>query len=282
MAHKNFAHGFAPGHISGIFVIDMKKDARLSGSTGCGICLEDGAITKVYSSQETTIKINGALTQAATTRTAIKLLTSQPVFVDTTLSIPMGCGFGASGAGALSTVLALNEAFSLNLTLNEAGNAAHIAEVKNRTGLGDVAAQTFGGVVIRKKAGAPFIANIDKILCRYKTISWVSFGEISTKSVLSDDMKRKSINKAGKFRLKELLKKPTLENFFLQSSLFGKEIELMSSKVRDAIEAVEARGGVASQAMLGDTVFAINDRGALSEFGEVHNSRISNAGAHLL
>jgi hypothetical protein len=34
--------------------------------------------------------------------------------------------------------------------------------------------------------------------------------------------------------------------------------------------------------MLGDTVFAINDNGALLEFGEVHKSRISNAGAHLL
>jgi pantoate kinase len=56
----------------------------------------------------------------------------------------------------------------------------------------------------------------------------------------------------------------------------------MSPQVRDAIEAVEAAGGLASQAMLGNTVFAINDNGALSEFGEVHISRISNAGAHLL
>jgi pantoate kinase len=110
----------------------------------------------------------------------------------------------------------------------------------------------------------------------------VSFGGISTKSVLSDDLKKKSINKAGRIRLKELLKKPTFPNFFRQSCAFAKEIELMSPKVLDAIEAVEAAGGLASQAMLGNTVFAMNDDGALLEFGEVHESRISNAGAHLL
>ncbi len=282
MQQKEFARAFAPAHISGIFVVHMKKDARFSGSTGCGICLDDGAVTTVCEAEETTIRINGAVTEAPTTLSAIRLLTSKPVLVETTLNVPVGCGFGASGAGALSAVLALNEALSLNMTLNELAQVAHIAEVKNRTGLGDVTGQTFGGVVIRKKAGAPFIGNIDKIPCSDRTISWVSFGEISTKSVLSDDLKKKRINKAGKYRLKELLKKPTLPNFFMQSSKFAKEIQLMSPKVKDAIEAVEAGGGLASQAMLGDTVFAINDNEALSEFGEVHESRISNSGAHLL
>jgi len=55
---------FAPAHISGIFIIDIKKDPILSGSMGCGICLEDGAVTKVSAADETTIKINGAVTDA--------------------------------------------------------------------------------------------------------------------------------------------------------------------------------------------------------------------------
>ncbi len=273
---------FAPAHISGIFIIDIKKDPVLSGSIGAGICLEDGAVTKVSAAEETTVKINGAVADAPTTLTAIKLLTSQPVLVETMLNVPIGAGFGASGAGALSAALALNEALSLNLTFREIAEAAHVAEVTNRTGLGDVTGQTFGGIVIRKKAGAPFTVHVDKIPCSDSKISWVSFGGISTKSVLSDDIKKKSINKAGRLRLKELLKKPMLENFFRQSSAFAKEIELMSPQVKDAIEAVEAAGGLASQAMLGNTVFAINDNGALSEFGDVHESRISNAGAHLI
>lgn len=279
---RKIGKAFAPAHISGFFVIDIKKDALLSGSIGCGLCLNQGAVTRVSAAEKNTIKINGVISEAPTTLSAIKLLTSKPVLVETKLNVPIGAGFGASGAGALSTALALNEALSLNLTLMELAGAAHIAEVRNRTGLGDVTGQTFGGMVIRKKAGAPFTGIVDKIPCGNTTISWLSFGEISTKSILSNELKKKTINNAGRARLKELLKKPTLENFFLQSNRFAKEIELMSTKVKDAIEAVEAKGGLASQAMLGNTVFAINDKGALSEFGELHKSKISNAGAHLL
>ncbi len=282
MATMKIAKAFAPAHISGIFIIDIRKDVALSGSKGCGICLEHGAITTVRPSAETIIKINGKICEAATTLSAIKSLTSEPVLVETTLDIPVGYGFGASGAGALSAALALNEALSLDLTLKDLAGAAHCAEVTNRTGLGDVTGMTFGGIVVRKKAGAPFTGIIDKIPCRDTKISWISFSEISTKSVLSDDLKKKSINKTGKAKLKELLKKPTLENLFFQSRGFATEIGLMSPKVKEAIEAVEAKGGLASQAMLGDTVFAMNDNGALLEFGEVHESRISLAGAHLL
>jgi len=273
---------FAPAHISGIFIIDIKKDPSLSGSMGCGICLEDGAVTEVRPSKETIIRINGIVTRASTTLSAIGLLTPEPVFVDTTLNIPIGAGFGASGAGALSAALSLNEALSLDLTFKEVAEAAHCAEVTNMTGLGDVTGMTFGGMVIRKKAGAPFRGIIDKIPSRNTKISWIEFNEISTRSILSDELKQKTINSAGKSRLKELLKKPTIENFMIQSAAFAKDIELMSPRVKDAIEAVNAAGGLASQAMLGDTVFAINDNGALMEFGEVHESRISNAGAHLL
>ncbi len=282
MEQQNTVQAFAPAHISGIFIIDLREEARLSGSMGCGICLEEGAVTGVQTGEETVIKINGTVTEAPTTLSAVKFLTSRPVVVETEFSIPIGAGFGASGAGAFSTALALNEALSLERTLNELGQAAHIAEVTNMTGLGDVAGQTCGGIDIRKKAGVPPVGIVDRIPCRSTIISWVSFGKISTKSILSDDLKKKTINKAGKKGLKQLMKKPTLANFFRQSAAFTKDIELMDPELKDAIEAVEAAGGLASQAMLGNTVFAINDGGALSEFGDVRKSRISSAGAHLL
>ncbi len=279
---KNSTRAFAPAHISGIFIIDIKKDPIHSGSMGAGVCIENGAVTTVRPAKETTIKINGAACEASTTLSTIKLLTKKPVLVETAVGVPIGAGFGASAAGALSTALAINKALSFNMTFNDLAKAAHVAEVKNRTGLGDVAGMTCGGIDIRKHAGIPPVGSIDRIPCSDEIISWVCFGEISTKSVLSDDIKKKSINKAGRLRLKELLKKPTIDNFFLQSCAFAKEIELMSPKVRDAIEAVEAAGVIASQAMLGNTIFAINDNGALSEFGEVKKSRISHCGAHLL
>ena len=100
MVIMKIAKAFAPAHISGIFIIDIRKDVALSGSMGCGICLENGAITTVRPSDETIIRINGTISEATTTLSAIKSLTSKPVLVDTTLDIPVGCGFGASGACA--------------------------------------------------------------------------------------------------------------------------------------------------------------------------------------
>ncbi len=58
----------------------------------------------------------------------------------------------------------------------------------------------------------------------------------------------------------------------------------MSSQAEDVIEAVNASGGLASQAMLGDTVFAIAPYSqefslyeALQEFGQVLEYGISTA-----
>jgi len=80
----------------------------------------------------------------------------------------------------------------------------------------------------------------------------------------------------------ELLKKPTLENFMQQAKVFASRTGLMSSRAEDVIEAVNASGGLASQAMLGDTVFAIAPYSqefslyeALQEFGQVLEYGIS-------
>lgn len=273
---------FAPAHISGFFVIDLKTDLRRAGSLGCGICLRDGVTSTVSLADQTRVRINGKEIDAPTTLSVLKRLTHMPLSVETIVSIPVGCGFGASGAGALSTALAANQALGLKQTLNQLADIAHVAEVENRTGLGDVTGQTFGGVVVRKKAGSPSLAGIDRIPCGEPEISWIAFGGIPTKSIISDPNIRKRINRAGKSALKELLRKPALENFMSVSKKFSLEIGLMGDKVRDAIEAVESAGGLASQAMLGEAVFAIGGEEALQEFGETKKSIISHAGAHYI
>jgi len=45
---------------------------------------------------------------------------------------------------------------------------------------------------------------------------------------------------------------------------------------------VESQGGLASMAMLGKVVFAINGFNALNEFGEVIQTRIDDSGARLI
>ncbi|WP_424358091.1 pantoate kinase [Methanocella sp. MCL-LM] len=200
---------FAPGHITGFFVIREHEDPLKTGSCGAGLSLDDGVYTEVTLSQdgETRILLNGVESEATTTRTLLDLLTDQPVLINSRLSVPVGGGLGASAAGAMSTALALNELLGLNKTFNDLCHAAHLAEVSNGTGLGDVAGMSNGGVEIRLRPGTPFA--LDRIPAAPTFIYYAHFGPVSTKGVLSDEREKKQINRAGEECLKALLKKPS-------------------------------------------------------------------------
>ncbi len=282
---KGFVKAYSPSHISGFFEICDNKNPLYKGSVGCGLVLDSGCVTEVSLTNQIKIEINGVEEDANTTRYVLDNLAGESkIIVSTDFEVPIGCGFGASGAGALSTAIALNELLSLNMTLNEVVQIAHRAEVKNNTGLGDVIAEAYGGIVIRKKPGPPGIGVIDGIPLREEKISYVVLGKKLTKTILEEgnaEIKRR-INEFGREALKELMRKPTLEHFMLVSRNFSRQIEIISDKCRDAIEAVAAEGKVASVAMLGDTVFVIGDSEALSSFGEVKESKLSNSGAKII
>ncbi len=282
---KGFVKAYSPSHISGFFEICDNKNPLYKGSVGCGLVLDSGCVTEVSLTNQIKIEINGVEEDANTTKYVLDNLAGESkITVSTDFEVPIGCGFGASGAGALSTAIALNELLSLNMTLNEVVQIAHRAEVKNNTGLGDVIAEAYGGIVIRKKPGPPGIGVIDGIPLREEKISYVVLGKKLTKTILEEgnaEIKRR-INEFGREALKELMRKPTLEHFMLVSRNFSRQIEIISDKCRDAIEAVAAEGKVASVAMLGDTVFVIGDSEALSSFGEVKESKLSNSGAKII
>jgi len=136
---------FAPGHITGFFEIHNDPLPQKRGSTGCGLVLDGGIETTVSECVDMTeIFLDGIPVVAETTRAVVDKLVDFPVKVSCTSSIPIGCGFGASAAGALSVAYALNEAFSLGLTSNQLLETAHVAEVTNGSGMGDVEGQSQG------------------------------------------------------------------------------------------------------------------------------------------
>jgi pantoate kinase len=273
--------GFAPSHITGFFAAHRDADPLRAGSIGCGLCLEAGARTSVTAAVETEILLNGTAAEAPVSRFVVNRLAQRPVRVRTELKMPLGSGFGASGAGALGCAYALNAFFDLGLTANQAASVAHAAEVTNRTGLGDVAAQNAGGLVIRLKPGAPGLGEVDRIPISPIEVCCVVKGPLSTAEILSDAATMKEVNRAGSVCLKELLRRPTLKEFMRLSRDFALHAGLASSWTRDAIEAVEACGGMASMVMLGEAVFAIGAARALREFGAVRLMRISQRGAGL-
>lgn len=274
-----FAKAYAPGHITGFFQIHENENPHRKGSTGCGIVLNGGVTTEVKvgeSVEKTEIFLNGKEVEGRTTRTVAEMITDMPVRINSWAEIPIGCGFGASGAGAIGTAYALNRALSLNQTTKNLTEYAHVAEVVNCSGLGDIAGQSNGGVVIRLQPGGPEFGLVDTIPTPEARVYCIVLGEISTNSVLKDRAAVEKINTAGRAAMSELLKKPTLENFMYQAKDFASKTGLMSSRAKDIIEAANASGGMASQAMLGDTVFAIAPYcqefplyEVLREFGEV-------------
>ena len=288
LTERSEGSAFVPGHITGFFEIHDNPDPRRKGSTGCGIVVDGGINSTVTGDvDETEVFLDGIPVKAETTRSAIEQLIDFPVRVECTSSIPVGCGFGASAAGALSTAYALNDAFSLGLSSNQLVEAVHIAEVSNGSGMGDVEGQYFGGLPIRMSPGCPPYGALDRVPAPTFEIHCIVLGELSTGSVLNDPGIMKELNSAGRSALRSLLSYPTLVNFMELSKQFTVKCGLASDRVMDAIEAVDSVGGMASQAMLGETVFACSFEESegdvlevLSTFGEVTTYKVTSSYQH--
>jgi len=274
------AKAFAPGHITGFFVIkDRHKDVRKKGSLGAGICLSKGAITAVNikksSQQKIVVFLNNKKSISNTTRFVAKKILGEKkyhVVIKSILQLPAYQGFGMSGAGALSTGLALNKALKLNLPFNEIVEIAHESEIFNKTGLGDVISQSVGGIEIRVKEGLPPYGEIKRIKWNHDIVLCVLGRGIKTRAVLNNQGYRKKINRYGNVCVKKMIKKASIENLFNLSYDFAMKTGLANKRIIRIIEEAN-KYGTSSQAMLGNSVFAIGDTEklvrVLKNFGDV-------------
>ncbi|MEM4472031.1 MAG: pantoate kinase [Archaeoglobaceae archaeon] len=253
---------FCPSAISCIFIPEIGKDAANSGSLGVAFTIDKG----VKARPSTSLKFNGKEISFPTVEFVLKKLGIPGVELESDL--PLGCGFGLSGACAVAT------AFLSERPAMENFDVAHEAEVVNLTGLGTVTTQAFSGLVIRKNASCPSRAIVERYAWKYE-LDFITIGEISTREVLLEDKER--IAKIGRKWLKEFIRNISLENLFRTSKAFAKETGLIEP-VEDIIEAVESSGGFASMAMLGKTVFAYKGFEALKEFGKPFKARIDCCG----
>ena len=163
------------------------------------------------------------------------------VVVTHRFQVPIGSGFGSSGAGALSTALAVNEALKLGLTKVETAKAAHIAEVKYRTGLGDVAGQLVGGLEIRKSPGAPGVGLVEKVPSSEITVVCAPLGIYKTSSMITNPSMKEKINKVGRWALSSFLAQPTPSRFIQLSARFAEEVGFVDAALKKFMAAsVEA------------------------------------------
>lgn len=264
------AMAYVPGHITGFFSVHHDEDPTKAGSRGAGLTLTDGVSTTVRPSSEVAVFLGE---QRVTVEPVSAVLDTLEVtaHVHFESDLPLGAGFGVSGAMALGTALAANHVFERKLSVNELVTIAHGAEVEAGTGLGDVVAQAHGGMPIRLEPGAPGHNFLDSIPDRSR-VEYVSFGEVSTSDVITGDTQR--LNEAGTRALSHVVSKPTSSSFIFASRRFAREAGLLTSSVREALEDVTTVDGHASMAMLGDTVFALgtglSDAGYEPAVCEVH------------
>jgi pantoate kinase len=177
-------------------------------------------------------------------------------------SLPFSQGFGMSAAACLSAAYATAEC--LGISKIQALYAAHTAEVRSRTGLGDVIASYHGGVEYRNAPGVTSPKNIHTIPADLEIVLCIIGPPMSTQSILSDKKKMKIIQSIGNACVDTLEKKPTIDQFFQLAWNFTKNTGLATKSILDAIAAVQPYGQ-ASMCMLGNAVFATGDNQKISE-----------------
>ena len=257
---------FAPGNISSVFKIVPHADPARMHSLGMGFTVKEGVKANVSENQHTQVLFNGQAINFPTVRSVVERLVQDTnitgIKVNLISPLPLGCGFGLSGAAALATAYALNKLIGTDKDNETLAMIAHVAEVDNRTGLGDVCSQYHGGCLVKLQEGAPLVA--DKLPIPEQPIYYRYFGPIKTSEVLRDKEKAKRINKAADTALHVLQQltdtqdKPDLfTSCFAVAQQFSIESGLLAdSRVIDTIQQIEKTGGVASMIMLGNGVFS--------------------------
>lgn len=281
---KSSVKAFAPGNISCIFKIHEHENPAKMGSLGLGFTVDKGVTveavlspkTEVYSDQ-IGVYFNKKSVNFPTVKSVIKKLITgknKKMRINISSDLPLGSGFGLSGASALATAYALNNLLGLRYTNLELAKIAHVADVENRTGLGDVVNQYFGGFLLKLKPSSEFI--VKKIPLENTPVYCKYFSRLSTKAVLSDPKRKEAINLSAAVALKKI-KSQKFSDLISISNEFAQNSGLLTNKkVRSMIKKIEASGGHASMIMLGNAVFSdVPFSGSLK-------LKISNTPAHLL
>ncbi len=256
---------FIPAHVSLFFSPFFHPDPLKSGSTGAGITLSDGLNFTASPSNESLLTINGSKVDM---EVANILFNSFPfsLHIEAQTSLPLGSGFGISGAVALGIVSSAQTLFNLSFSPKDIVQMAHSADVSAGTGLGDVMSQSRGGVPIRTRPGGPGHGLLDEIP-ETTRIEYLSFNSMDTHAILSGDLSK--LQSVGSESLNSLLQNPSLDSLFDLGYKFTLETNFMTPIVAEAINAVRDCGGKATMAMLGETVVSLDT--GLSDVGYTPN-----------
>jgi pantoate kinase len=256
---------FAPGSVTGLFApADGDGPSR-----GASFAIEDGVLVALEPAPETTVTVDG---EPAPFEPVERVLADLGVTacVDVRPEVPLGHGFGASGAATLATALAANAAVDAGHDRSELLRAAHEAEMAAGTGQGDVFIQDRGGLLWTAD-GEPRRTEPEA------AVEYVSRGSIDTVETLADEESMAAARRAGTNHLAALDHPPTMRSLAERSWAYLQETGFTTPFVAETVARVEDAGGAGSMALFGDAVFAVDVDGVLE-----NRTRVPSTGAHLL
>jgi len=264
---------FCPGHVTALFYApEPGPSPESTGSRGAGFCVSKGARARVSA-------INGGrggVSPVGDTRIAPVVATALGGYLELSdgsvelqleldLELPVGHGFGMSGAMTLAALTAAEG--ELGLAGDDGSRLlalAHSAEVEGRTGLGDVVAQWGGGIDLRVRQGIP---PSGEVLRREEggqiLLAWSGI-PLHTRSVLSDPGARERLKSAALPLLDDMDAAPSMDRLLEAGWAFAREAGLAGEAVERMV-GICSRHGRASQVMLGNSVFATGDLEAMGE-----------------
>lgn len=225
------------------------------GSVGVGCTIDKEVIVEVEQSSINKIIFNGLPINFPTVQDVMQSLMKYPVKVDIKSSLPLGYGFGISSAGALGCAYALNKLFKLGKSELELAKIAHIAEIKNYTGLGSVATQITGGFLVKNKPGIPPV--VTRLPFVGKKLYVVIIDRLETPTILHDENRLVNINSFANYALSSIYKKNniTLDEIIDISYHFASRAQLITNKeARSVLEMIHKTGNPATISMLGFVV----------------------------
>jgi len=268
---------FAPAAITNFFSIHDEglsaspPDLQHVGATGGGYMLSKGVrssaeVVQGQRGKGVEVVVNGdASYEATTTKAAIELLlhsaggADASVRVDQTVEVPIGYGFGASAASALSGVVAVASALGIRESKTDLAFHAHAADILCRTGLGTVSViYEHGGAGIMTRAGGPGIAEVRSVsVPRDLRIVTASLAPYEKSIILSSSKMKEKVNRLGDDALARA-SDLTLESLVRAGEVFSESLGVETPEVRHLAKIARMKGAIgASQNMVGHAVHAL-------------------------
>lgn len=252
MISMDSAQAFCPASLSLIFKVCPNPNPYKMGSQGVGFTVDRGVTVKIKRSENTTVTFNNKRITMPTLVYLISLLTQENLCIQINSPLPLGCGFGISGASVLACSLAINKLLNLGKSKLSLTKLAHLSEIKNHTGLGSVGTQSTGGFLLKETAGIPF--QFKSYPYSGQKVYAVILGKIETPTILQNKKLREKINFAADLVLDKIkqVNKISLHDFLDCSLEFANRSCLLTNQeMISLVEKLKTDNFHVTMAMLG-------------------------------